>query len=44
MPSFIDYVHNYSNVDEHGRSIAIWSFVVMIFGTCVFYFDTAFHV
>ena len=23
-------------VDEHSRSISIWSFTVMIFGTCVF--------
>ena len=35
MPAFIDYVHNYRKVDEHGGSISIWSFVVMIFGTCV---------
>ena len=35
MPSFIDYVHNYRKVDELGGSISIWSFVVMIFGTCV---------
>ena len=36
MPAFIDYVHNYRKVDEHGGSIFNWSFVVMIFGTCVF--------
>ena len=36
MPAFIDYVHNYRKVDEHGGSISSWSFVVMIFGTCVF--------
>ena len=30
MPTFIDYVHNYRKVDEHGRSISIWSFVVML--------------
>ena len=36
MPAFIDYVHNYRKVDEHGGSISNWSFVVMIFGTCVF--------
>ena len=35
MPAFIDYVHNYRKVDEHGGSIFIWSFVVMIFGACV---------
>ena len=35
MPAFIDYVHNYRKVDEHGGSISIWSFVAMIFGTCV---------
>ena len=36
MPAFIDYVHNYRKVDEHSGSISNWSFVVMIFGTCVF--------
>ena len=35
MPAFINYVHNYRKVDKHGRLISIWSFVVMIFGTCV---------
>ena len=35
VPAFIDYVHNYKKVDEHSGSISIWSFVVMIFGTCV---------
>ena len=35
MPAIIDYVHSYRKVDEHGGSISIWSFVVMIFGTCV---------
>ena len=41
---FIDYVHNYRKVDEYSWSISIWSFVVIIFGTMRFYFDTAFHV
>ena len=44
MPAFIDYVHNYRKVDEHSRSISIWSFVVMIFGTMRLDFDTNFHV
>ena len=36
MPAYIDYVYNYrKKVDEHDRSISIWSFVVMLFGTCV---------
>ena len=35
MPTFIDYVHNYRKVDEHRRSISTWSFVVMLFGTCI---------
>ena len=35
MPAFIDYGHNYRKVDEHSGSISIWSFVVMVFGTCV---------
>ena len=35
MPAFIDYVHNYGKEDEHSGSISIWSFVVMVFGTCV---------
>ena len=30
MPAFIDYKHNDRKVDEHGRSISIWSFVVSI--------------
>ena len=37
MPAFIDYVHNYRKVDEHGRSISIWFFVVMLLGTCVLF-------
>ena len=35
MPAFIDNVHNYVIVDEHGRSISTRLFVVMLFGTCV---------
>ena len=35
MPAFIDYVHNYRKVDEHGGSISIGSFVMVIFGTYV---------
>ena len=31
MPAFNDYVHNYVKVDEHGRSISTWSFVVNVF-------------
>ena len=35
MPAFIIYVHNYRKVDEHSGSISIWSFVVVIFSTCI---------
>ena len=35
MPAFIDNMHNYVKVDEHGRSISTRLFVVMLFGTCV---------
>ena len=35
MPAFIDYVRNYRKVDEHDGSTSNWSFIVMIFGTCV---------
>ena len=35
MPASIDYVHNYRKAYEHGRSISIWSLVLMLFGTCI---------
>ena len=35
MPASIDYVHNYRKVDGHSMPISIWSFAVIIFGTCV---------
>ena len=31
MPAFIVYVYHYRKIDEHGRLVSIWSFVVMLF-------------
>ena len=44
MHSFIDYVHNYREVDEHSRPISIWSFVAINFWNISFDIDPAFHV
>ena len=35
MVAFTDNVYTYRKVDEHSRSICIWSFVVMILAHCI---------
>ena len=35
MPVFIGYLYNYRKLDEHGGTVSIGSFVVMILGTCI---------
>ena len=35
MSAFIDYVHNYRNVDMRSKSVFVWTYVILIFSTCV---------
>ena len=35
MSSFIDYVHNYRKVDVRSKSVSVWTYVIIIFSTCV---------
>ena len=35
MSSFIDYVHNYKKVDVRSKSVSVWTYVIIIFSTCV---------
>ena len=35
MSSFIDYVHNYRKVDVQSKSMSVWTYVIIIFSTCV---------
>ena len=36
MPSFIDYVHDYKEVNVIGRHMSFWTYVIIAFSTVIF--------